>query len=136
MNVARVKIIDDDLFPTNKYADNFSSKEKEEEIPAIGIFMEFCSMNMKDNTVFWGTLKSIMLDQVKNLYFFLTLYLQMYLVDVVLEKPEGAEGAEGEGEESAGEGGEEAGDRRRLLLRFIHAASQIARGCRRSRRRG
>ena len=98
-------IIDSDSFPSNKYAAHFNkSPEDEELISGFGIFIEFCKMNMQMPQVFWGTWKTLLLDQIKNLYFFLTLYLQMYLVDVVLSPDEGEEsdhqarGNDGEGE--------------------------------------
>jgi len=117
LHAARVMIIDDDSFPTNKYVDNFSSPEEEEKIPGVGIFIEFCKMSTHSPQIFWGTWKTLLLDQVKNMYFFLTLYLQMYLVDVVLSP--------GAGEESEGEGEEvERGGERRLLLHFIHSAAR------------
>jgi len=121
LNSCRVKIIDEDCFPTNVYKDFYASDRVEdgEEVPAFGIFGEYCKMNMLLPEVYWGTFKTLCLDQVKNLYFFLTLYLQMYLVDVVLSRePEGGEEGEGGG---AGEGMVE---ERRLLYRCIGTAAQ------------
>eukprot|EP00928_Gymnodinium_smaydae_P011913 TRINITY_DN14356_c0_g1_i2.p1 TRINITY_DN14356_c0_g1~~TRINITY_DN14356_c0_g1_i2.p1 ORF type:complete len:873 (-),score=191.78 TRINITY_DN14356_c0_g1_i2:103-2721(-) len=102
----RVMIIDEDSFPTNKHRDYFAKKSRrlaeidETELPpleqpGLSLFFEYCKMNLMDYKIRRGFILTLLLDQVKNLYFFLTVYLQMYLVDVVLAGPQ-AEGGEEE----------------------------------------
>ena len=61
--------------------------------------MYLVRMNLQNSTIFWDTLKLVLLDQIKNVYFYMTIYLQMYLIDEVL----------------GGEGEEEGAEERRLL---------------------
>jgi len=110
-----VSIIDDDAFPTNKYKNACASEEELEKLSGPGLMLEYVRMNFADRNLRCRTILSILLDQVKNLYFLMTIYLQMYLVDVVLGAHEGGEGeveAEGEG-------------RRRLLLETIHSGARL-----------
>lgn len=112
----RVSIIDDDVFPTNKYKDALEQSKDLESIPGISLMMEYVKLNLSRTEIYRKTVKCILADFVKSSYYFMTLYLQLYLVDVVIMG-----GKEGHAEE--GEGGE-----RRLFLRGIHGcASLVAR---------
>jgi len=81
----RVKIIDDDVFPTNKFGD-LLRQLKAHEISGPALMVEYLKMNMRNIKIRRGTMIMLVLDQLKNLYFLITLYLQLYLVDVVLSK--------------------------------------------------
>jgi len=124
----RVKIIDDDKFPSEKYVDMMDDGRRS-EISSFGLMWEFISrILLRNDIVRRDTWKVLFMDQATGLYFFLTLYLQMYLVDVVLNPKEEEAGEEGgheeEGigeEEGMGMGTEE--EKRRLLLRGIHLAA-------------
>eukprot|EP00440_Ansanella_granifera_P068259 gb/GFBE01074050.1/.p1 GENE.gb/GFBE01074050.1/~~gb/GFBE01074050.1/.p1 ORF type:complete len:841 (+),score=180.18 gb/GFBE01074050.1/:1-2523(+) len=89
---ARVKIIDNDVWPTNRFQDEIL-RGNLEEIPGRLLMIEFFKFLLGDAQVFRDTVKIILLDNFKNLYFFLTLYLQLYMVDVVVKAE-----VEGEGE--------------------------------------
>mmetsp|Transcript_6403 Transcript_6403/g.19782 ORF Transcript_6403/g.19782 Transcript_6403/m.19782 type:complete len:784 (+) Transcript_6403:61-2412(+) len=93
LHTCRVKVIDDDLFPTNKYAENFKSGTQE-EIPGAGLFFEYIKLCLHDPQVKWKTIKCILLDQLKGVYFFITMWLQLYMIDTVLLTEHGAEGHE------------------------------------------
>lgn len=108
----RVVIIDDDCFPTNRFAEEIRGM-KHEEIPALPLMMEFVRMNLASKRLLCVFLKSLLIDQVKNLYFVLTMYLQIYMIDTVLAPPAP------DGMMMEDEGGE-----RRLLLRFIQFAAR------------
>mmetsp|Transcript_23469 Transcript_23469/g.54742 ORF Transcript_23469/g.54742 Transcript_23469/m.54742 type:complete len:918 (-) Transcript_23469:149-2902(-) len=111
LDSCRVKIIDDDCFPTNKFRASLKDcdEELEKEVPGVALFFEYCKLNMSQPVICWGTIKYVILDQFKNLYFFMTLYLQMYLIDVVLapgeeleeEEPGRSGNNHGHGEESS-----------------------------------
>mmetsp|Transcript_37274 Transcript_37274/g.112521 ORF Transcript_37274/g.112521 Transcript_37274/m.112521 type:complete len:809 (-) Transcript_37274:21-2447(-) len=117
LHTCRVKVIDDDLFPTNKYAENFKSGTQE-EIPGAGLFFEYIKLCLHDPQVKWKTIKCILLDQLKGVYFFITMWLQLYMIDTVLH----AHAPHGE----AGEAGEERllaeanSTSRRFLARALH----------------
>lgn len=98
LNVCRVSIIDDDTFPTNRYRDKLRDSRDVEGVSRRKLMLEYCKMNLGDAPVWRRTLLWISLDFVKSFYFFMTLYLQLYLVDVVImgeNKDDVAEGAEG-----------------------------------------
>lgn len=76
--------------------------------------LEFVKMNLEQPHILVDTLKTILVGQMKSLYFLLTLYLQLYLVDVVLQP----DGAEGEGE---------AADRRLLFKCISHSSRLLSR---------
>lgn len=121
----RVKIIDDDKFPSN-YHYQMMAEGREKDISSFGLMWAFINRILfKNDIVRRDALKVLLMDQVTGLYFFLTLYLQMYLVDVVL-KPDKKEGVEeGAGEEEREALGGEEEERRRLLLRGIHLAAGV-----------
>jgi len=109
LNRCLVSIIDNDAFPTNKYASEALDKDRLAEVQGLSLLFEYVRMNLSDRNARNKTFIFMLMDQISNLYFLLTVYLQMYLVDVVL-------GGEEEGEE----GGE-----RRLLRDGIHAGGHF-----------
>jgi len=117
LHTCRVKVIDDDTFPTNKYAQCFKDGSHE-EIPGAGLMLEFVRLCMHDSVIKWKTVKCVLLDQLKGLYFFVTMWLQLYMIDTVLH----AHAPHGE----AGEAGEERllaeanSTSRRFLARALH----------------
>jgi ABC-type multidrug transport system fused ATPase/permease subunit len=111
LNSCRVKVIDVDCFPTNKYRQQFLDGQLE-HIPGVSLMLEYIKYVLKSHHLRVDTIKCVLMDQLKGVYFFLTMYLQMYLVDVVLAPDEEEEGGPGEGEE------------RRLLLSGLRAAGR------------
>lgn len=102
----RVVIIDDDAFPTNRFRDELQSG-RVDDIPALSLMWEYWVMCFRDRHVRMLALLYVVLDLLKTLYFFVTLYLQMYLVDHVLGNHHAA-----------------AQDGRRLMLTAILAAGR------------
>eukprot|EP00929_Paragymnodinium_shiwhaense_P018908 TRINITY_DN13062_c0_g1_i1.p1 TRINITY_DN13062_c0_g1~~TRINITY_DN13062_c0_g1_i1.p1 ORF type:complete len:821 (-),score=177.13 TRINITY_DN13062_c0_g1_i1:56-2518(-) len=92
LNVCRVTIIDQNSFPSDKYKEYFP--EKCEEIPTFGFFMEYLRLNMRDPTTRSMVWKYMFIDFLKGLYYFWTIYLQVYLIDVVLSEDGGGSGEE------------------------------------------
>lgn len=80
---ARVRIIDDDAFPTNKYK-QFVVKDDLDSIPKAKLMIEYFKMNFTNPTVRRGGLQMIIADFVQNLYSVFRLWLGLYLVDYVL----------------------------------------------------
>lgn len=113
LHQCRVKIIDDDCFPTNKYAEEFQDNTRVHDIPGFSLMIEYIRMVVSNDDTLWATIKYILLDQVKGIYYFLTLYLQMYVIDVVLKPtPEDIDSTEG------GEGLDVAHVARKLVSRL------------------
>jgi len=114
LHACRAKIIDDDSYPTNNYS---------ETLKGISLMIEYVKMNLGDRVIFRDTVKHIMMDLLKGMYFFLTLYLTIYLIDVVLapgeEEEKGREHLEGEREG----GGKQ--EERRMLLSGIDATARF-----------
>eukprot|EP00747_Dinoflagellata_sp_TGD_P080316 gnl/TRDRNA2_/TRDRNA2_160841_c0_seq1.p1 gnl/TRDRNA2_/TRDRNA2_160841_c0~~gnl/TRDRNA2_/TRDRNA2_160841_c0_seq1.p1 ORF type:complete len:902 (+),score=160.81 gnl/TRDRNA2_/TRDRNA2_160841_c0_seq1:85-2790(+) len=115
LHTCQVKVIDNDFFPTNKFRNmDHSNMEAVASIPSFQLFIEYIRMNTKDEDIWRLSKNTVVADNLKNVYFFVQLYLQVYLIDVVLGGEEEHE-AEGEGEIEVGGGeGEFREERRRL----------------------
>lgn len=79
----RIKIIDDDVFPTNVY-DSLLRNLQADKIPGAALMMQYLKMCWRNGPIRNDSSKQVIFDQLKGVYFILQLYLQMYLVDVVL----------------------------------------------------
>lgn len=79
----RVKIVDDSGFPSSKYRNKAGSADAIDTIPEWGLFWEFLKLVCFHRPVLWRTVATLAFDQVHNLYFLFTLYINVYLVDCV-----------------------------------------------------
>lgn len=91
LNHCRVSIIDDDAFPTNVFRQSLLHREDatsgaftQMRVSGIRLIIEYVKMNLSRREIFRGTVAFVVLDFVKSLYFLYALFLQMYLVDVVI----------------------------------------------------
>jgi hypothetical protein len=82
---ARVKIIDDDTFPTNKYHDKIVQQDWA-SLPRLGLLFEYFKMNINRPGIRSATIKIMLVDQVRNLLNLVNLLLNVYLVDDVLRR--------------------------------------------------
>jgi len=80
----RVKVLDDDAFPTNKYRDVIEAGMLK-DIPKMQLFREYVLANFKDPTIGVATFKVMAYDQLQNLYDMFCILLKLYLVDIVLD---------------------------------------------------
>lgn len=80
---AKVKVIDDDCFPTNRFAKQIRAREYH-KIRGAGLVVEYFKLNFMDPVVRKGTIKMLMVDQVHNIYFVGRLFMNVYMVDNVL----------------------------------------------------
>jgi len=91
----RVKVIDDDSFPSSKYAEQImegiAGDNLSETVPHSGLFWEYFKLNFWNPDITWGCFKLIGLDQLHNLYLFAKLFLNVYLIDYVLVQSEESE---------------------------------------------
>jgi len=87
-SICRVKIIDDDKFPSNRYREELEevSEESIENINQWGLFAEYVSLNVSQPGMRWRTYVSIVCDQLHNLYLFFLLTARTYLVNVVFDQ--------------------------------------------------
>lgn len=80
---ARVKIIDSTCFPTNKYRKPIL-EGKMGGVPKLLLLVEYWKFNWQNPVVRRGTRKMILVEQVHNLYFLMNLFLNVYLIDYIL----------------------------------------------------
>jgi energy-coupling factor transporter ATP-binding protein EcfA2 len=118
----RVKIIDDDVFPTNRY-DELLRNGQEAAIPGFGLMWQYIKMNMKNAAIRNDSVKQVVIDQSKGLYFILCLYLMMYLVDVVLNPPDQSSQSSRQDQQDDGVAVVEDEMSRRLLKRGIESGA-------------
>ena len=87
------KVIDDDYFPSSTYRTAFEADGGgAESINGAGLFWRFILLKLQCKGMVMLTLLTIVLDQMENLYYFGTLYLSIYTVDVIFNvHPESAE---------------------------------------------
>lgn len=86
MHTCRVKLIDDDPFPSQKYRDHLlNGKAGLQSVNGPGLFVEYFRLNMRNPGVAWYTLGVLIGDQMSNMYLYYTIWVSMYLVDVLFK---------------------------------------------------
>lgn len=86
--ICRVKIIDNDVFPTNVFKNEILER-KLDTVSPVKLLIEYIKMNYQDPVVRLGTIKALLAEQVESIYFVMCLFLNLYMVDFVLcEDPE------------------------------------------------
>jgi len=83
MSKARVKVIDNDVFPTNRMKNDLQDNESYERT-SLDLFVEYCKMNLVSANVAEKSVQCLLIDQGPNLYFLLNTYLLQYVADDVL----------------------------------------------------
>jgi ABC-type multidrug transport system fused ATPase/permease subunit len=87
-----VKIIDDDVFPSNQFAELArKGRASVELIPSVSLIKSFIWFCYGMPGIKWDFWQTVAIMQLHNLYLYLTLYLNIYLVDVVFNTEEGTE---------------------------------------------
>jgi len=83
---ATVSIIDNDIFPTNRYKDNLLKKDFEILVPQFGLLWEYLKLTFAHPVVRKGSIKVVLASWIRNLYLVLGLLtMKVYLVDNVLK---------------------------------------------------
>eukprot|EP00931_Biecheleriopsis_adriatica_P031987 TRINITY_DN18707_c0_g1_i5.p1 TRINITY_DN18707_c0_g1~~TRINITY_DN18707_c0_g1_i5.p1 ORF type:complete len:918 (-),score=98.31 TRINITY_DN18707_c0_g1_i5:25-2778(-) len=80
----RVKILDNDAFPTRKFQKRLLSEAGPRDVNKFLLMIEYFRMNIKNPTVWHGTVKTLLSDTMRNLAFVMNLFLDMWMVDYVL----------------------------------------------------
>jgi len=86
----RVKIIDDDVFPGNRYKHEIMA-ERLEDVPAVTFMVEYLRLALSQWPVMWRTIVVLLIDATESLHFLLSTYLGMYMVDTLFSAEEGSE---------------------------------------------
>jgi ABC-type multidrug transport system fused ATPase/permease subunit len=76
----RVKIIDDDAFPSNAFHDDLINN-RAHKVPGFRLMMEYFKMNYKNKMVRSGTKKHLLADFAANLYFITLLILKAWMIN-------------------------------------------------------
>lgn len=85
LKIARIKLMDSQLFPSDRYRSVMENPEAtQESLPGWGLLWEYIKLNFRQEGMAWRTLIILMFDQLENLYLLCMLQLNIYLVDVVL----------------------------------------------------
>lgn len=83
LKLCRVKVIDNDYFPSNKFEKQIK-EDALEEVKGTSLIWAFIKFNLGIKGNIRRTLFHLVMSQFSNMYFLLTIYIQVYLVDVVL----------------------------------------------------
>lgn len=88
----RVKVMDNDYFPSSKYADKIrEGHEGIDSIPTMGLLWEYFKLNLRSPGMAWRTVTMMLVCQIENFYVLFTLYMNIYFVDVLFSKEEESE---------------------------------------------
>jgi hypothetical protein len=80
----RVQIADDDRFPSNT-VQAIKSKKGEDDYNSVDLFLEYCKLNFRMAGVHWKTILILFVDQLMNLFIFLSLWVSVYIVDTLFD---------------------------------------------------
>lgn len=84
LKTARVKVMDAAAFPTSKFKKEL--REGDEAIESINkfqLFVEFIKLMWTFDGIWWRTILTLLLDQLKNVYVYVRLIVSIYMVDTV-----------------------------------------------------
>jgi len=84
----RVKIVDNNYFPTEQYA-TFDGQDPDQKISSLAFRLPinfFCMNYRNSSKVASGTIKHILVDVVHNLWYLLSLFMGVYLLDFIVDK--------------------------------------------------
>eukprot|EP00929_Paragymnodinium_shiwhaense_P100186 TRINITY_DN6232_c0_g1_i1.p1 TRINITY_DN6232_c0_g1~~TRINITY_DN6232_c0_g1_i1.p1 ORF type:complete len:1010 (+),score=275.61 TRINITY_DN6232_c0_g1_i1:74-3103(+) len=89
LHVARIKVIDNGMFPSKRFRKEMEAGgEVFENVPAMPFFKDYFRLAFWQTGMGWRTLVTLAFDQMKNFYLFFTLYVNIYLVDVLFNTKE------------------------------------------------
>mmetsp|Transcript_174173 Transcript_174173/g.552935 ORF Transcript_174173/g.552935 Transcript_174173/m.552935 type:complete len:940 (-) Transcript_174173:79-2898(-) len=83
MSLTRIKIIDDDKFPTNAYRDGLDSREID-GMSAINLYKEYLIGCAQNPAIRQKVMKYVMAQQVSNVCSFAKMLAHTFLLDVIL----------------------------------------------------
>lgn len=84
LHTCRVKVLDQNIFPSDKYRDCVvAGKDETLQISGPGLFWEYFKLNFQNEGMWWRTALSLIFDQLHNINLLLQTWTAMYMVDVV-----------------------------------------------------
>ncbi|CAE8721657.1 unnamed protein product, partial [Polarella glacialis] len=83
MRVARVKVLDDDIFPHNRFR-KYAEQQTWQTVNKPRLMWEYFKTNARNAAVRSALWRTILAQQAQNLYFIMGLFLNLYMVDFVL----------------------------------------------------
>jgi len=98
---ARVKIIDDDTFPTSRFKTEILDG-KVDDISGFDLLLEFFKLCWSHPVIRVGTIKTICVNLVHTMRYGIRLFIGVYLVDIVFHRGDAAD-LDGQGEDGADE---------------------------------
>jgi len=87
LHQCRVRILDDDAFPTNRFRD-LCEQRRFDDIPKMALLWEYCKMNIRRRDVRARVIVHLLVDLMDNIVKIIPYALQLYLVDSVLADTE------------------------------------------------
>ncbi|CAE7400645.1 msbA [Symbiodinium sp. CCMP2592] len=85
LHETRVKIIDDDTFPSTRFKDQVLAQDFD-SIPRLGLLWEYISRNLGEPLVQQGTRKMLLLAVLDSLFLMFKLLLNLYILQFVLSQ--------------------------------------------------
>lgn len=76
----RVKVIDDDAFPSNRFATQLLD-DKVEDIPSGKLMLEYFKMNFKNKAVHKGSVKWLAVDALENVIYLFCLVMRVLMIN-------------------------------------------------------
>jgi len=88
--LARVKVIDDDCFPSNKYRNLIGQGQNLDEglgqIPASSLLWSYMKWNWNAPGINWRSAMYVTFDQVHNAYLYFKMWVTVFLVDTLFNE--------------------------------------------------
>lgn len=83
LNMCRIKVIDNDAFPSSRYPEVLQGKAAIAERGPLLVFWEYCKLNFAVQGTGWRTVLSLAVDQLRNAYLFYKLWAMAYMLNVL-----------------------------------------------------
>jgi len=87
LDKVRVKIFNTDPFPSDLVGDDVQKDEEGiRSIPDWQLFREYCRLNFDSSGCRWQTILILVLDQLSNVFLFVSLCVGVYIVDTIFAR--------------------------------------------------
>mmetsp|Transcript_103793 Transcript_103793/g.334652 ORF Transcript_103793/g.334652 Transcript_103793/m.334652 type:complete len:866 (+) Transcript_103793:78-2675(+) len=83
LHTVRVKVMDNDLFPSGRYPEVAQGRDALDRVSGIGLFSQYVLLNFEQQGMAWRTLLTLLLDQMYPANILLQRWMGLYIVDVV-----------------------------------------------------
>eukprot|EP00747_Dinoflagellata_sp_TGD_P214050 gnl/TRDRNA2_/TRDRNA2_86945_c0_seq2.p1 gnl/TRDRNA2_/TRDRNA2_86945_c0~~gnl/TRDRNA2_/TRDRNA2_86945_c0_seq2.p1 ORF type:complete len:886 (-),score=158.08 gnl/TRDRNA2_/TRDRNA2_86945_c0_seq2:35-2692(-) len=81
--VCRVKVINDNLFPSDVYSPQLKGNADVNGVNGAGLFWEFFQLTFWSEGVWWRTLLVLGFDQMHNVFTLYMLFVNIYIIDTI-----------------------------------------------------